>query len=542
MSDKVSPCLFGDSTRELWSVFNKHAGTRGVITQHQIRKVLNILGLYPSNSQVYEVVHSACETSGRTPVDHITFGEFCILVTELQEHYRKNSPAPQPLSQLPERGCFEERRKRRRLSVFLGGSCNPTTWRHDVAIPFLKKHGITFYNPQVSNWKPELIEIEEQAKVNAELLFFVIDSQTRSTSSMVEAAYLAGGGRQLILVISSFEKTPVVIAGESIGQSELEDLQRSHAYLIDLVERMGIPVFNNIDIALKCTCKAIQQNTRVIDLTLDDGAQPVKHPHVRVADKLLQLHDVFKNFDTNSSGRLNVQDLRLAYKTITDEDLPVNALTSLIGNRDMTFTFEEFATLVSEYRYKRKGLLRRLINGFFKMPCRLTNMVRGQGDIRPLDHEPRKRDVFLGGACGSSTWRENIAIPHFRKHAISYVNPQLPQWSTRYIPIEAALKDTCRLLLYVITAETRAITSMLEAGHFIGQGCNVVLVIQHLSEGTHVDGALLSPTAIRDYNRARSYLSDLANRDGVPVFDKVEEAVKAVVHKLKNGHKVQDFT
>ncbi len=27
---------------------------------------------------------------------------------------------------------------------------------------------------------------------NAELLFFVIDSQTRSTASMVEAAYLAG--------------------------------------------------------------------------------------------------------------------------------------------------------------------------------------------------------------------------------------------------------------------------------------------------------------------------------------------------------------
>lgn len=31
--------------------------------------------------------------------------------------------------------------------VFLGGSCNPTTWRTDTAIPELKKHGITFYNP-----------------------------------------------------------------------------------------------------------------------------------------------------------------------------------------------------------------------------------------------------------------------------------------------------------------------------------------------------------------------------------------------------------
>ena len=42
------------------------------------------------------------------------------------------------------------------------------------------------------NWKPDLIEIEDQAKQIAELLFFVIDNQTRSAASVVEAAYLAG--------------------------------------------------------------------------------------------------------------------------------------------------------------------------------------------------------------------------------------------------------------------------------------------------------------------------------------------------------------
>lgn len=31
--------------------------------------------------------------------------------------------------------------------VFLGGSCNPTTWRADTAIPELEKQGFTFYNP-----------------------------------------------------------------------------------------------------------------------------------------------------------------------------------------------------------------------------------------------------------------------------------------------------------------------------------------------------------------------------------------------------------
>ncbi len=45
---------------------------------------------------------------------------------------------------------------------------------------------------QVDEWYPELIEVEERAKDSASLLFFVIDSQTRAVSSMVEIAFFAG--------------------------------------------------------------------------------------------------------------------------------------------------------------------------------------------------------------------------------------------------------------------------------------------------------------------------------------------------------------
>lgn len=76
--------------------------------------------------------------------------------------------------------------------MFLGGSCNPTTWRLDTAIPTLHNAAITYFNPQVDEWFPELIEIEEQAKMAATLQLFVVDNQTRAISSMVEIAYLAG--------------------------------------------------------------------------------------------------------------------------------------------------------------------------------------------------------------------------------------------------------------------------------------------------------------------------------------------------------------
>jgi hypothetical protein len=63
--------------------------------------------------------------------------------------------------------------------VFLGGSCNPTTWRADLAIPKFKEHDIKFYNPQVDDWSPELVAIEAKAKDEASILLFFIDDKTR---------------------------------------------------------------------------------------------------------------------------------------------------------------------------------------------------------------------------------------------------------------------------------------------------------------------------------------------------------------------------
>lgn len=41
----------------------------------------------------------------------------------------------------------------------------------------------------------------------------------------------------------------------------------------------------------------------------------------------------------------------------------------------------------------------------------------------------------------------------------------------------------------------------------------------------------LSAYAIKDYNRGRNYLSDLANREGIPVFDEVKEAVECAIQR-----------
>lgn len=106
-------------------------------------------------------------------------------------------------------------KEKNKSRIFLGGSCNPTTWRQNVAIPFLEANGISYYNPQVDNWTPEVVNLERYAKQNAQILLFVIDKQTRSTTSLVESAFMAGENKSLVLVIYPFEYNLVSLLDES---------------------------------------------------------------------------------------------------------------------------------------------------------------------------------------------------------------------------------------------------------------------------------------------------------------------------------------
>jgi hypothetical protein len=127
--------------------------------------------------------------------------------------------------------------------IFLGGSCNPTTWRPDIAIPLLESAGVEYYNPQVEDWGPELVAIEAAAKEEADVLLFVIDSQTRAIASMLEATEYICTGRHVVLVI---EYPSTAFTG-----SELKDLGRARAYLRDVAQRHNVPVIDSIQAAVE---------------------------------------------------------------------------------------------------------------------------------------------------------------------------------------------------------------------------------------------------------------------------------------------------
>lgn len=155
--------------------------------------------------------------------------------------------------------------------VFLGGSCNPTTWRHEQAIPYFQSRSVSFYNPQVANWTPELVEIEHQAKELAPLLFFVIDHDTRALASIVEVCYLAANGRSIIVVMSPMpdkRQTKFIQQKHSTTEDEdeadFENACEARRTLRALLQSINIPVFDNVRLALECAAFILETTKRSV--------------------------------------------------------------------------------------------------------------------------------------------------------------------------------------------------------------------------------------------------------------------------------------
>lgn len=156
------------------------------------------------------------------------------------------------------------------------------------------------------------------------------------------------------------------------------------------------------------------------------------------------------------------------------------------------------------------------------------------------------RDIYLGGSCMLRTrWRQDVAIPYFKKKGISYYLPTLHEslckthlnldldatlqvttpstsssccdtsnnesvngtnndpsdelinCSTLYpdpdmMLYNPAILDSSRVLLFVITNETRSLAPMTLAAHCIGLGYNVVLCVQMLPDSCTIGHDVVS--------------------------------------------------
>lgn len=165
----------------------------------------------------------------------------------------------------------EQEQQQNNYQVFLGGSCNPTTWRHDQAIPYFQSRSVSFYNPQRADWTPELVEIEHRAKELAPLLFFVIDYDTRALASIVEVCYLAARGRSIIVVMNPMPEKNLTKfiqhKNSTVSKDDDDDYDNvceARRMLRTLLRSINIPVFDNVRLALECAAFILETTKRSI--------------------------------------------------------------------------------------------------------------------------------------------------------------------------------------------------------------------------------------------------------------------------------------
>lgn len=77
--------------------------------------------------------------------------------------------------------CFIQKMKSS-TKVFLGGTCNESTWREEL-IPLLN---INYFNPVVDDWTPECQQEEIRQRENCDYCLYVITSNMTGVYSIAE--------------------------------------------------------------------------------------------------------------------------------------------------------------------------------------------------------------------------------------------------------------------------------------------------------------------------------------------------------------------
>ena len=70
--------------------------------------------------------------------------------------------------------------------VFLGGTCNNSTWRQTL-MPLLDAIGVEYFNPVVDDWTQECMEEELRQRKACDICLYVITSEMTGVYSIAEA-------------------------------------------------------------------------------------------------------------------------------------------------------------------------------------------------------------------------------------------------------------------------------------------------------------------------------------------------------------------
>jgi hypothetical protein len=390
------------------------------------------------------------------------------------------------------------------IAVFLGGSCNPTTWRRDVAMPMLDAAHVHYFNPQVDEWFEELIQIEARAKETAQIVLMVVDGLTRSIVCINEAVEYICRGRKVMLVVDDIGEGAEV-AGKRLSKTELADLNGARQCLRDLATKRGVGLFPDVAAAI---------DGCVAWLTQTDA--PKSRPEM---PRLRKRSSIVLN---SWSGKHRPH--RVTSRSHSSRLLKANSSGSNKSGTDDSEQSSDSPGVSSPTQA--------IVN---QLGCQMFSGYSGGA-------------VYLGGNLTATSWRQKVAIPLLRKAGIpvyvpfaDYLQFGLSSAAEKHVQALAehfqeieTQKVIAELILFVIPRNLRSIAAMTEAVELVSSHQALLLVIEPAAEGCRVeDGVAITGREFKDLARARAYLREMAERNDVAVFESVTEAVQSIVERLE---------
>jgi len=511
------------------------------------------------------------------------------------------SPSCQSTADKTKTALSSNRDKDSKLQIFLGGSCNPTTWRQNVAIPYLELNNISYYNPQIDDWTPEVVDTERHAKQTAQILLFVIDKQTRSTVSLVESAFMAGESKNLVLVIYPFEYNIMSLTDTSHQTSNIIESRSKFVKKTSRLCENDCPSEGRSSSTVTSSSTSVSSSATTAHETSPPSTTLVTSTRTVLSSARIRERVDTENFEIErrqleashekskqASEIMRISDEIISLGEFQELKQARHILQKLIDIQRIPI-FSDILQALNYVSYR--------VNGDFsprppqKELSRYTDFLSkfyAETDTSLTIEQCKKdnlvRDIYLSLDSDDQSFTETMVLPILKEKGLSYnymsvdclklpnnihtnyassesvilpkqndeslitaesnelirhMGVSEPSEHTR-LAIEKELYAirSSRVLLFVITNKCRGLSIMVLASHFMALfRKNVVLCVQYLEEPCSIGGEALTKAAIADYNRGRVYLCDYAIKSQVPVFSSVEEAIDCCSMKCCRGNK-----
>lgn len=135
----------------------------------------------------------------------------------------------------------------------------------------------------------------------------------------------------------------------------------------------------------------------------------------------------------------------------------------------------------------------------------------------------QNENVFLGGTCNNSTWRERL----IKDLKVPYFNPVVDDWDEKAQKQEVEQRETAKFVLYVITPLMKGVYSIAE----VVQDSNVRPETTVFCVLEKDDDKEFGKSEMKSLNQVK----ELVKKNGAKVFDRLSE-----VAEFLNSHEEGD--